>query len=60
LFACQTVELGIEPPGCELLRALDLLPAFPPIGFVRGFGDRLRAGFLLGNLCPVRYFIFLA
>jgi hypothetical protein len=47
--ARQAIELCIQPPRGELLPRLDLLAPFPPLPFLRRLGDRLRAGFSLGN-----------
>jgi hypothetical protein len=53
LLARQPVELGVEPAWGKLRRTADLLAAFPPVGVVRGFGDGLWAGLMLGDFGPV-------
>jgi hypothetical protein len=49
LAARQAIELRIQPARGELLAALDLLPAFPPLRILWRLGDGLGAGFSLGD-----------
>jgi hypothetical protein len=50
LVAGQPVELGVQPPGGELLSRFNLLAAFPPLALLGGLGNGLRPGLCLGYL----------
>ena len=53
LLARQPVELGIQTARGKFLGAGDLLPALPPVPFLRRVGDRLRPGLTLVDISAV-------
>lgn len=60
LLAGKSVKLSIKSAGSKFLGTADFLTTLPPIGIMRGFGYRLRAGFLLGDFGAISDFFFLA
>ncbi|MFQ5398385.1 MAG: hypothetical protein ACE5E7_02180 [Anaerolineae bacterium] len=48
--------MGIQPAGGEFLARRNFLPAFPPLGVLGCVGNRLWAGFGLGDLCAFARF----